>query len=116
MKLQTLLLTFALSFFTPLVLAGANHDHGHGHSHEPVTQEQAELTANHIMSTLVKRGVVDKSWDGIQVKKSEQKNFGGQMEWVISYDNTEITDKEKQTLYIFLTLSGEYLAANYTGQ
>ena len=27
-----------------------------------------------------------------------------------------ITDEEKQTLYVFLTISGEYIAVNYTGK
>jgi len=32
------------------------------------------------------------------------------------YINKKITDTEKQKLYVFLTIGGEYIAANYTGK
>lgn len=116
MNFQAIILTFAISLFSNLAFSGAGHDHGHGHSHDPITQDQAEQSANRIVSTLVKKGVIDASWDGAKVDKSEKKTFEGQSEWVVSYKNEVVSDPEKQTLYIFLTLTGEYVAANYTGQ
>lgn len=97
------------------VYAGAGHDHGHGHSHEPVTQVEAEEIAANSVAKLVQRKKIDGSWSTVAVHSSEQKEFGGQMEWVVIFKNEKVTDPEKQTLYVFLTLEGRYLAANYTG-
>lgn len=110
MNIKTIIFSIFLALSSPVALAGT------GHSHAPVTQEQAEVNASKVVSTLVQRGVIDKSWGEIQIQQSEQKQFGNQTEWVVSYTNESVSDPGKRTLYIFLTLSGEYLAANYTGK
>lgn len=56
------------------------------------------------------------SWKDTAVAKTEKKKFGKQLEWVVSFNNKSIKEADKQTLYIFLSLGGEYLAANYTGK
>ena len=103
-------LALLLTLFSAVAYAGA------GHSHEPVSQAKAEQIASRIVTNMVRQGVIEQSWEGRSVAKSETKTFGGQREWVISYHNPTITDEQKQTLYVFLTLSGEYLAANYSGE
>ena len=113
MNIQAIILSFVLTLFSSITFAGTGHDHGH--SHEPVTQQQAEEAASQLVSTLVNNGVIEDSWNNIKVYKSEQKDFGGGPEWVVSYTNESASDPEKRTLFIFLTLAGEYLAANYTG-
>ncbi len=95
------------------VFAGSGHDHGH--SHDPVTKSQAEENASKSVAKLVERGKIDGSWKSANVLTSEKKNFGGSMEWVVAFKNEKISEPAKQTLYIFLSLGGEYLAANYTG-
>ncbi len=110
MNIQTIILTFVLTLFSGVVSAGTDH------SHDPVDQQQAEVNATRVVATLVSRGVIEKSWKTIRIASSEQKVFGGQTEWVVVYRNEAVSDPSKRTLYIFLTLAGEYLAANYTGQ
>ncbi len=114
MNIQSIILTFVLTLFSSVALAGAGHDHGA--PREPVTQQQAEQTANQILATFVGKGVIDKSWDTSKVEKAERKQFDSNLEWVVSYKNESISDPQKRTLYIFMTLAGEYLAANYTGE
>jgi hypothetical protein len=111
--INTMLSLFLL--FTTLAFAGSGHDHGHGHSHEPITKLEAEGIATRSVTKLIERNTIDSSWASVSVHKSEQKEFGAKMEWVVLFINKAISDKEKQTLYIFLSLEGEYLAANYTG-
>ena len=113
MNIQSVILTFVLTLFSSVTLAGAGHDHGT--PLEPVTQQRAEQIASRVVSTLISNGVIENSWDNIKVYKSEQKIFDGGPEWVVSYTNQAVSDPEKRTLYIFMTLAGEYLAANYTG-
>ncbi|MFT7186480.1 MAG: hypothetical protein ACI84K_001883 [Pseudohongiellaceae bacterium] len=107
-----------LSLFLLLAIpafAGSGHDHGHGHSHEPITKAEAEEIATKSVTKLVKRKTIDSSWASVSVHKSERKEFGGKMEWVVLFMNEKISDHEKQTLYVFLSSEGQYLAANYTG-
>jgi len=68
------------------------------------------------VSKLVEKGKLEASWQSVKVAQSKQKKFGGNLEWVISFTNENISDSSKQTLYIFLSLGGEYIAANYTGE
>jgi len=114
MRILTIVFSLALSMFTWAAIAGEGHDHSH--SHDPVSQSQAEAMATKSLSNLVDKGKIDKSWKSIKATKSEKKKFGSNMEWVVIFNNKTISDPQKQTLYIFLTLGGEYLAANYTGK
>lgn len=110
MRIQIIILTLLLSIFPLAVIAGA------GHSHNPVSQLTAEETAIKSVAKLVDKGKIDKTWKSIGVAKSEKKEFSGHKEWVISFKNTNISDSSKQTLYIFLSLTGEYIAANFSGK
>ncbi|MBL1275006.1 MAG: hypothetical protein COB30_002865 [Ectothiorhodospiraceae bacterium] len=114
MRIQTLFFSLILSFFSLAAIAGSDHDHGH--SHEPVSQIQAEENAIKNVARLADKGKIDKSWKTSQAMKTEKKKFGKNMEWVVTFNNKTINDSAKQTLYIFLSLGGEYLAANYTGK
>ena len=122
MKIQSLVFSLIIALTPAAVLAGKDHDHGHSHddghshSHDPVSQKKAEEIAMKSVARLVDKGKVDKSWKSVSVAKSEKKKFGNKMEWVVSFKNDKVSDKSKQTLYVFLSLTGNYIAANYTGK
>lgn len=110
---KALLSIFVL--FASQVYAGSGHDHGHGHSHEPVSKTQAQKIATDSMNKLIQRDSIDKTWSTASLQSAEKKKFGGKMEWVVVFNNKKMSDAEKQNLYIFLSLDGQYIAANYTG-
>ena len=114
MNIPTVILSLTLFLFPLSTFAGSGHDHGA--PSEPVTQQQAEQTANQIVATFVDKGTIEKSWSSAKVEKAQQKQFGDSLEWVISYKNESVSDPEKRTLYIFMSLAGQYLAANYSGE
>ena len=116
MKLNTLLLGLIFSLFSMLAVAGSGHSHGHGHSHEPVNQSTANAKAAKIVKNFIKQNTIDKSWASASLSSSEKKLFNGKQEWVVTFDNNKMADTKKRKLYIFLTLSGNYIAANYTGK
>ena len=116
MRLKTLLLGFTLGLFSIMAVAGGGHDHGHGHSHSPVNQATANSKATKIIASFIKQKTLDKSWASTTVSSSEKKSFNGKEEWVVSFVNEKADDTEKRKLYVFLTLSGDYVAANYTGK
>ena len=117
--IKTTLVTALLAFgFNPLHASGS-HDHGaHGHSHDKATlsKAKAEELALKDLSGLVKSGEIDKSWLGKSVSKTEKKKFHHSMEWVVSFKNNKLTDKKKQTLYIFVNMHGQISGANYSGK
>lgn len=94
----------------------AQLDHGHTHDLPPVTQDEAKLRAMEIVTALTEKDMIDKSWHSIEVATIEQKLFDGHTEWVATFQNDLIEDLAKRTLYVFLTLGGEYTGANYTGE
>ena len=116
MKLKALLLSLMLGLFSMTAVAGGGHDHGHGHSHAPVDQATANSKAIKIIASFIKQKTLDKSWKDTTVTSSEKKMFNGQQEWVVNFVNEKVADAKKRKLYVFLTLSGDYIAANYTGK
>ena len=118
MQLKTLLLCFSLGLLPITVTAGSDHDHDHGHSHShtPVNQDAAKTNATAIVAALVKRNKLDSSWTSTTASSVEKKSIDGNTEWLIVFINDKITDTSKQKLYVFLTLGGDYIAANFTGK
>ena len=118
--MKTLLTTLVLSsllFCSPvMVMAGSGHDHGHSHAPALVDQVTAEKNADEVIASLVERDKIDKSWLILKASSIEKKEFNGRSEWVVTFNNETIADIDKQTLYVFLTPGGEYVAANYTGK
>lgn len=91
---------------------------GSGHSHAPstpVTKTQALEKATSLVKSFVKKEKLDSSWAEVAPTACIKKQMKSGQEWVITFDNPKVEDKEKQTLYVFLTLAGEYIAANYSG-
>ena len=119
-NLTKVYLLIAAFGFTAPVYAGAGHSHdkdgGHGHSSSPISEDKAKSKATRTMKSLANRGVINKSWTSAKVIKAEKKIFSKGPEWVVSFNNENVKDKAKQTLYIFYSLDGHYIAANYTGK
>ncbi len=91
---------------------------GTGHSHGPkieITESQAIAQAKEIVTAIIEKGKLDASWAEVQPADVQQKTFEGSPEWVISFNNSGEKDPAKQTLYVFLSLYGDILGANHTG-
>jgi len=98
------------------IYAGTGHDHGHGHSHDPISQAEAQKIAKDSIAQLVKKETIEKTWSKAIFQSAEQKEFGGKTEWVVVFENNKVSNAKESVLYIFLTLGGKYIAANYTGE
>lgn len=122
-KLTTISVLLASLAFVLPAHAGSGHSHdkdgghsNHGHSHGALNNDSAKAKAMRMLEGLVTKGVIDKSWEGTKPAKAEKKTFSKGPEWVVSFKNDKVKDKTKQTLYIFYSLDGHYIAANYSGQ
>ncbi len=95
---------------------GGGHSHGHGHDHASpniLKEKTGEVGRTHI-ERLVKAEKLDKSWLKATYDSSEKKSFSKKTEWVVTFNNEKGVKGKK--LYIFLTLSGDFVAANFTGK
>lgn len=115
-NLATTVLLSSLLFGTP-VMAGSGHSHDAdgGHSHGPASSDSVTKKASQRINKLANAGKIDASWSGVKAARVEQKTYSKGPEWVITYKNDKVSDAAKQTLYMFFTLDGHYIAANYTG-
>jgi hypothetical protein len=116
-NISTALLVSSLLLASP-VMAGAGHEHGAGGSHSvgPITSDAAVKKAEKQVKSLVEKGKIDKSWSEAKMVESKQADFGKGQEWVVTFKNDKEKDTAKQTLYVFYTLNGSYLATNFTGK
>lgn len=103
------------AFSTPLAFAGPGSDHSHEPA-APISENEALKAAEGFVDDIIKKGKLDASWADIKPTKVIQKKFKKDLEWVVTFDNPKAADKEKQTLYVFMSLSGHYLGANFSGK
>lgn len=109
---------YIFCLLTALALSATSAYAGAGHSHGPVTpvkEEQVLKNASATMAEIIKKGKIDPSW--AEIKPAAAKTIKGQhgQEWVVTFNNPKVADNAKKTLYVFLSLDGQYLGANYTG-
>ena len=96
-------------------VAGPGHEDGHSHSQGPISKNEVIKRATEKVINLAGKGKIDESWDKVKASSVEQKSYAKGPEWLIIFNNEKIMDPKKQTLYLFYTLDGHYIAANYTG-
>ena len=104
----------AMALSVTSAYAGGNHSHG---PVVPIIKAQALAYASNIVAAIAEKGELDASWADVKPTEAQNKNnlFGLGKKWVISFNNPKIADQEKKTLYVFLSLDGQYLGTNFSG-
>jgi DNA polymerase III delta subunit len=110
--------TFVLIlFFASPVRAETAHIHGPGgHSHGPATSEFVIQKAGEKVKSLVENGKLEASWGDYKVVSAAKREMATGTEWVVTLKNEKSKDLDKQTLHLFFTSYGSYIATNFTGQ
>jgi len=89
----------------------------HFHGSKPAAEATVIQCATQYKNQLVEGGKLEKSWQAVaKVDKLEQVDGKRSKEWKLSFKNPAAADKAKDTLYLFYTLPGNFIAANHTGQ
>ena len=89
----------------------------HFHGSKAAAQATVIQCATQYKDKLVEGGKLEKSWQAVsKVDKLEQVDGKRSKEWKLSFKNPAAADKSKDTLYLFYTLPGNFIAANHTGQ
>lgn len=117
MKSTLVVSAFAATLFASAgAFAGADAN-CHFHGSKPAPEATVILCATQHKDKLVEGGKLEKSWQAAsKVDKLEQVNGKRSKEWKLSFKNPAAADKTKDTLYLFCTLPGNFIAANHTGQ
>ena len=104
----------ALFIGTPALADKGSSCHFHGST--PAKEETVLTCAAQRRDALIASGKLDASWKAVKHEKPEQVDGKKGKEWKVTFKNPAVTDKEKQTLYVFLSAPGNVLAANFTGK
>lgn len=88
----------------------------HFHGKKPAVEATVLECATKRKDSLVEKGKIDASWKAIGHEKIEQVEMkNGKKEWKVTYKDPQAKDKSKETLYMFFSLPGNFLASNFTG-
>lgn len=89
----------------------------HFHGSKPATEDTVLTCAAKRKDALAGSGKIATSWKDIkQPEQVEQVDGRKGKEWKVTYSNPSVADKDKQKLYVFLSLPGNVLAANHSGR
>jgi hypothetical protein len=100
---------------TDLVLADERSG-CHFHGNKAASSETVAGCALQRKEILIKNGKIDKSWQPISQDKIEQVEGKKGKEWMVTFQDPNAKDKTKETLYMFFTTTGNFIAANFTGK
>jgi hypothetical protein len=75
-----------------------------------------KLMAEMKVDDMAAKGKIDSSWKGAKAKAVNQRENKKTKEWVVIFSNSTEADESKKTLYVFYTLRGEFVAANFSGK
>ena len=88
----------------------------HFHGSTPAKESVVLGCANSYKDALISKGKLDASWKNAILDKAEVVEGKNKKEWKLIFKNATEKDASKQTLYMFYTLTGNFIAANFTGK
>ncbi len=119
MKTSTLTVLTALTLSTALWAPTTLADPGnscHFHGKKPAAEAVVSGCAVQRKDMLVKSGKLEAAWSAIKPASIEAVDGKKGKEWKVTFKDATAKDKSKETLYMFFTLPGNFIAANFTGQ
>lgn len=88
----------------------------HFHGHQPAAESTVVTCATQRKDALVANGKLASAWRAIKPENVVAVEGKKGKEWKVTFKDAAATDKSKETLYMFFTLPGNFIAANFTGQ
>ena len=110
----TLCAATGFAFVAPAFAGGAEECHFHGK--QAASQETVAGCALKRQQALIASGKIDKSWEAIKPANFEQVDGQKGKEWKVTFKNPSAADKTKENLFMFFTVQGNFIAANFTGR
>ena len=116
MKPFFLLVAVALASVPPVPSFAGPGGSCHFHGSKPATDAVVIDCAMQRKEDLIAKGKLDKSWQSTKVDKAELVDAKKGKEWRVTFRDPLVKEKGKETLYMFFTAPGNFVAANFTGQ
>ncbi|HVF65282.1 MAG TPA: DUF6488 family protein [Casimicrobiaceae bacterium] len=88
----------------------------HFHGSKTATDAVVIDCATQRKDELITKGKLDRMWQSVKVEKAELVDSKKGKEWRVTFKDAAAKDKGKETLYMFFTAPGNFIAANFTGQ
>lgn len=88
----------------------------HFHGTTPAKEETVLQCASQRKDQLAAAGKIEASWKNVKHERVEQVDGRKGKEWKVTFRNPQAADKGKEALYVFLSLPGNVLAANFSGK
>ncbi|KIO48683.1 DUF6488 family protein [Nitrosospira sp. NpAV] len=88
----------------------------HFHGNTAATSETVASCAHQRKGILIKNGKIAKSWLSVPQDNIEQVDGKKGKEWVVTFKDPNAKDKTKETLHVYFTATGNFIAANFTGK
>jgi hypothetical protein len=88
-----------------------------GHTHDEGELQQKEIIerSKAYLRRLVVNGKIEPSWESLEPATVGKQTYKDRKEWVITFENPEVNSEDKKTLFMFFTLNGQVVAANFSG-
>ncbi len=88
----------------------------HFHGSKTASEETVLTCAAKRKEKLISKGKIDGTWKDIKHEKIEQVDGKKGKEWLVTFKDPAAKEKMKETLYMFFTPIGNFIAANFTGK
>lgn len=88
----------------------------HFHGNKAASEATVASCAVQRKDALATSGKIDAAWKAVKQEKIEQVDGKKGKEWKVIFKDPAAKDKTKETLYMFFTMPGNFIAANFTGQ
>ena len=115
-KFLTTVAMVAVSFSVINIAVADEAGSCHFHGNKPASPETVISCAQQRKEILIKKGKIDQSWETVEQDKVEQVDGKKGKEWLVTFKDPNVEDKAKETLYMFFTQTGNFIAANFTGK
>lgn len=87
---------------------------GHG---QELTREAVVKRAHAEVDRLIEEQKIEQSWlVSRKAGEARRRTVVDGEEWIVTFDNPVATEAGKRRLYVFLTPSGDFIVANFTGR
>lgn len=104
------------SLSAPIMVLADEKGSCHFHGNTAAASETVARCALQRKDLLIKNGKIDNSWQSVARDKIEQVDGKKGKEWMVTFLDQNAKDKKKETLYIYFTATGNFIAANFTGK
>ena len=103
-----------MAFSLPAFASDADDCHFHGS--KAASQASVSGSAVKRQQGLITGGKIDKSWQSIKPAAFEQVDGQRGKEWKVTFKDPAATAKTHETLCMFFTAQGGFIAANFAGK